>query len=139
MWLFCEAGFFSVVRKGGGPDILTVRARCAHDLLRLREWCPGLGAFTHTPNADYAYRAKVSRQEFAAALSQMAMDMDYDNFKDMVQRRGGGEARLSVYHRIWGVLADWQDTLLRRRGANSAVRGANQQELPFGNLEKSYR
>jgi len=115
MWLFCEAGFFSVVRKGGGPDTLTVRARCARDLVNLRQWCPDLGAFKSTFGADYFYRALVSRQEFAAALSQMALAVNYDNFKNMVARRGGGEQRMSVYHRIWGLLADWQNTPLRRR------------------------
>jgi len=143
MWIFCEAGFFSVVRKGGGPDTLQVRARCAQDLSVLRQWCPGLEAFTHTPNADYAYRAIVSRQDFAAALSQMALDIDYDNFKDVVARRGGGEQRMTVYHRIWGLLADWQATLLRRRrgprGRGPQARAARQRELSFGNLEKPYR
>ena len=143
MWLFCEAGFFSVVRKGGGPDTLQVRARCAQDLSVLRQWCPGLGEFKRTPHADYAYRALVSRQDFAAALSQMALDIDYDNFKDAVARRGGGEQRMSVYHRIWGLLADWQNTLLCRRrgprGRSTAGPSARQQELSFGNLEKPYR
>jgi len=130
MWLFCEAGFFSLVRKGGGPDTLQVRTRCARDLVNLRQWCPGLGTFTHTPNADYAYRALVSRQDFAAALSQMVMDVDYDNFKDMVARQGGGVQRMSVYHRIWGLLADWQASLLRpRRGRGTTVPRGRQREL----------
>ena len=44
MWLFTSIGFFSVVRKSGEQQ-LTVRARCASDLDRLRQqFMPGLSA-----------------------------------------------------------------------------------------------
>lgn len=106
MWLFCEAGFFSVVHKDCQDDELMVRARAAEDLDALRRRCPGLGPTMHTPHGDYHYRALVKRAHLAETMAALVDGIDYGNFKAHVH--GAGAARMSAYCRVWSAMADWQ-------------------------------
>jgi hypothetical protein len=83
-----------------------VRARVRVDLDRLRELLPDLRPW-HDPSADYAWRARVDRREWAYALEVMAGEIDYPNFKDAVAARQGG-ARARMYGRVWSVLLELQ-------------------------------
>jgi 8-oxo-dGTP pyrophosphatase MutT (NUDIX family) len=103
MWMMTPFGFFSVVQKAGTKN-LTVRARVGSDLDRLRElYLPGLSATKTTPNNDYRYRAIVSHQELAVAMSRIVADITYDNFKSEVGRAQGHD-RAHVYSDVWSVL-----------------------------------
>jgi hypothetical protein len=107
MWIFTPLGFFSVVQKPD-DDRLTVRARFAGDLERLRDaHLPELGAVAETPAADYRFRARVDRAAFARALSALATAIDYDNFKSTVARRQG-KARAAIYGDVWEILHEAQ-------------------------------
>ena len=100
MWVFSTIGFFSVVQKPGDSD-LTVRARSAGDLDRLREkYLPDLSPTSATPKADYAFRARVPHSSFGRALAVMAADIRYPNFKDEVARTQGS-GRAGVYAAVW--------------------------------------
>ena len=44
MWLFTTFGFFSIVQKQPSDKFLTVRARAAADLERMRKHVPQLSA-----------------------------------------------------------------------------------------------
>jgi len=102
MWVFSTIGFFSVVQKPGDSD-LTVRARSAGDLDRLREkYLPDLSPTSATPKADYAFRARVPHAAFATAIARMAADIHYPNFKDAVAKKQGS-ARAIAYAAIWGA------------------------------------
>ncbi len=114
MWLFCKAGYFSIVCKEGGPDDLQVRARVRQDLEALRQLCPQLGPTVETPHGDYRYRAMAKRQDLAPAIAQMVLDLDYANFKDEIHHLTGDARRMDAYHAIWGTLARWQETEARR-------------------------
>jgi len=100
MWLMTDFGFFSIVQKEGEQN-LTVRARVRQDLLNLKDrYLPGLGAIEETEYADYRYRVRVPREVFAEALRDIALDIDYPNFKNSVARKQG-KARARAYEDVW--------------------------------------
>jgi len=100
MWLMTDFGFFSIVQKEGEQN-LTVRARVRQDLLNLKErYLPGLGVIEETQYADYRYRVRVPREIFAEALRDIALDIDYPNFKNSVARKQG-KARARAYEDVW--------------------------------------
>jgi hypothetical protein len=101
MWLFYpKAGFFSIVQKSGDAD-LTVRARVAADLDRLRElYLPTLSPTIAHAGTDYPFRAKASRATFSAAMAKLAEAIDYSNFKNEVAKVGG-KKRAAIYSGVW--------------------------------------
>ena len=106
MWLLTNFGFFSVVQKPGDAD-LTVRARVREDLEILREkYLPALGEITGG-GTDYAFRARVPHEEFAEAARKIALEIDYDNFKNSVRKRQGSE-RAKIYGKVWSTLLELQ-------------------------------
>lgn len=107
MWLMTDFGFFSIVKKEGEEN-LTVRARVKQDLLNLKErYLPGLGAIEETEYADYRYRVRVPREIFAEALRNIALDIDYPNFKSSVAKKQG-KARARMYGEVWHQLYNLQ-------------------------------
>lgn len=108
MWIFTPIGFFSVVQKPG-QSVLTVRARVAGDLDRLREaYLPELSATICQGGTDYPFRATISHGDFARGLTKIAGDIRYGNFKEEVARTMGRE-REAVYHKVWSVLAELEN------------------------------
>jgi 8-oxo-dGTP pyrophosphatase MutT (NUDIX family) len=110
MWLMTNFGFFSVVRKTDGEE-LTVRARTRGDLDRLRgHYLPELGASVAHAGTDYPWRAVTQRAALSAAMSRIADDIDYPNFKDEVAKTIGKE-RAKRYAKIWSALYDMPEDL----------------------------
>ena len=99
MWVFQNDSFISVVAHREKEDSLLVRSRIAGDIERA---VPGAATFEDS-EADYRYRAVVSRAAFAAALGEAAGAIDYDNFKGSIAP--GDRKRSAAYHDVWGVLA----------------------------------
>lgn len=111
MWIFSKAGFFSVVEDRADSDRIVVRARIRHDLHNLRaKYAPELSCVEVNYKRDYRYRAFISRAAWANAMSKMAMDLDYSNFKSMVDRTQGVD-RHDLYTRVWGVMASAEHQL----------------------------
>ncbi len=105
MWLITTIGFFSVVQKPSS-DVLTVRARVKKDLDTLREkYLPNLSTTITNTGSDYPYRATVRHVDFAEALSAIAKDIDYGNFKSHVAQ-AMGLRRAHLYHKIWRDLKE---------------------------------
>lgn len=103
MWIFTNSGFFSVVRNPD-KDALTVCARVAADLDRLRErYAPALSPTVAGDGTDYPYCATIGREAFAQGLTRVALDLDYANFKDEVAATQG-DARAAIYGKVWGEL-----------------------------------
>ncbi len=118
MWIFTRHGFFSAVcaRQGSGkrgqpidPDRIMVRARIRGHLEALKKRFPELldqcdiQEFTGT---DYAFRIFVNKPVWSKALSALAEETDYDNFKSEVahfQGRAGGAYERSL-HDVWSVM-----------------------------------
>lgn len=106
MWLLIPEGFYSIVQRDGEED-LCVRARVADDLDRLRNtYLPTLTETVETPGGDYRYRAWISRTDLAAGLSDIALGLDYSNFKNEVARYDPGRAH--TYSHVWGILGQLQ-------------------------------
>jgi hypothetical protein len=111
MWLLTNFGFFSIVQK---PDdelagTLTVRSRATSDLEAMRQkYLPSMGSVVADAGSDYKYRTKVPREALAAAMLQIVMDLNYDNFKDSVAKTQGHE-RAHLYHQVWDVLYHLQE------------------------------
>ena len=106
MWILTDFGFFSIVEKPGDRDKgrLTIRARVRGDLDTLRaQVLPGMGPVIEGGGTDYPFRATAPRGEVAVALANLAMKLDYANFKDAVKSRQGA-GRAAAYGEIWQVL-----------------------------------
>lgn len=107
MWLMTPVGFVSVVAHRTKPRHLLIRCRCKEDLLNLR---PYVGRFDlqYDEYADYPWRAVVRRKAWERALTKLARDIDYPNFKNEVAKRQGYE-RSALYSRVWTVLLELQE------------------------------
>jgi 8-oxo-dGTP pyrophosphatase MutT (NUDIX family) len=104
MWLFTTFGFFSVVQKEPSDDFLTVRARYAADLDRLRERVPRLSATVAGGGSDYPYRAKIPHADLALALSDITRAIGYSNFKNAAGKELG-QVRAQQLHEVWHVMS----------------------------------
>lgn len=85
---------------------LTVRARAASDLERLREhYLPKLSVTISKGGTDYPFRATISHAAFARGLAKIGNDVHYENFKSEVARKMGSK-REAVYHKVWNALME---------------------------------
>lgn len=97
MWVFQTESSLSVVMHKDQIGKLLVRSRVEGDIERA---IPGANVWDD-PNADYRYRAIVTKEEFKAALSQAVDAMDYTSFKAAVPSR----ARRAAYIEVWAAMA----------------------------------
>lgn len=98
MWIFTSNSFLSVVEHNEEPSLLHVRGRIAGDIESV---FPGADVI-ETPSADYHYRTSLPREKVAEAVSRMAREIDYDNFKNSVD----DAERRDDYIKVWEVM--WQ-------------------------------
>jgi hypothetical protein len=98
MWVILNNAFFSIVAHRAEPDKLLVRARSEGDI---EKYFPRHEVTTN-PTADYRYRAVVSRELVGKVLSEIAMDIDYDNFKNSIPKEEA--RRKGPYLEVWGSL-----------------------------------
>ena len=110
MWIITPLGFFSVVQKPAdvATDSLTIRARVAADLAALRlAVLPQLGPVQESTHNDYRFRASAPRTAVMQAMSALAGNICYDNFKNEVARLQGMD-RADLYHEVWDTLYQLQ-------------------------------
>lgn len=108
MWIMTPFGFFSIVAKPSdrAAGTVTIRARDAADLERLRAHVPGLGPTVTGAGTDYPARAVASRAELGQFLARFVeTGLDYQNFKSEVARQQG-PVRAKVYGRVWDALLE---------------------------------
>jgi hypothetical protein len=106
MWLITDRGFYSVVDKGDREGFLCVRGRVRADLdalLELEALNKYADEIIETHDSDYRYRVYVSREDWQDAASDLASQIDYDNFKNVVAARQGRE-RARTYGAVWSEL-----------------------------------
>jgi hypothetical protein len=71
MWVFVREGYVSIVEDRLNPDILIVRARIKGDIEAV--WPDA--EVIHTPVlADYAFRARLKREEVAAGIADQVFE-----------------------------------------------------------------
>ncbi len=102
MWLITTQGFYSAVEHRDDPDVLIVRTRAQADIEALRAQIPSIEPF-EDPTADYRWRALVRRVDWVGAVSELAAEIDYPNFKNAVGERQG-HGRASIYSKVWKAL-----------------------------------
>jgi len=103
MWILTPFGFFSVVQKEG-DDNLSVRARVHSDLQNLiQQYLPKPQPIQTGGHTDYPYRIFVSHTEWAQALTKIANDIDFPNFKRKVKSQQG-PIRSKIYGNVWHEL-----------------------------------
>ena len=109
MWMFTTTGFISAVYKDGA---LQVRAR---DRKSLEPLAKQAGAeIIATPLADYPYRISITNDQFAAWVSQIALSVNYKNFKsEIADTRGYGFAK--PLNQVWSVMHEVEDAKARVR------------------------
>lgn len=85
-------------------EALLVRTRAEGDLRAMLSALELSGSRAlSTPNADYPWRAMLSRGEWGRFLDLEIQDLDYPNFKSRILE-AQGPARHDVYSRVWSTL-----------------------------------
>lgn len=106
MWIFLKDSFLSIVDKGDASGrTLLVRARRPGDIERVfpdAQVAAGGGT-------DYAFRARIDREQVAQALASQVRAIRAPNFKDTVTETG----RHHAYMDVWSAMLRYQ-----RQGAN---------------------
>jgi len=117
MWIFTRYGFFSIAcaSKTDGtidPDNLMVRARLHEHLVSLRDRFPdseiGKAEILSWDGRDYKYRIIVSKVAWVGALTEMAAEQTWSNFKNEASRFSRAKKMAHAYvdslHQIWEVM-----------------------------------
>ena len=99
MWTMTKRGFYSVVAHRDEPSRVLVRARCERDIRALDDLIPDTEP-QHTPDADYAWRFECDAEQWAAAVTAMAGEIDYPNFKAAITDKAHHRAYLDVWHSL---------------------------------------
>ncbi len=94
MWVMLNDAFLSIVKKDCGTDGLLVRARRPGDIERV------FGRrvrVTRSEDADYLFRAVISRADVEEAMEREIGRIDYANFKSSVEDKELHDAYLGVW------------------------------------------
>ena len=96
MWIFFNDCWFSIVHKDCAPHELLVRARRAGDIEKL--WPSAM--VTEVAQADYQFRATLTRSAVGEALVREVDNISYPNFKNSVR-----DHKLATYYaRVWDTM-----------------------------------
>lgn len=107
MWLMTQHGFYSIVQKRDG--CFHVRARVRKDLENVLELMGWSYEIEEWPRADYRYRILIEHSQVLQLLQQMALHIDYANFKNRIHELPDQKDKSSAYARVWGVMAGFQE------------------------------
>jgi len=107
MWIMTVDGFYSVVKKPGQKNDLTVRARVRNDLEKLLTKLNSEISIQEGVGTDYPFRVVMSQKDWANYVQKAAMDIKYYNFKNTLNP--SDHDRHDAYFKCWSAL-----TLLER-------------------------
>lgn len=103
--MFTTHGFVSVVQHDVHRGFVLVRARELAHLEELKSRTGLPGKIEHTPTHDYYYRMLVRKPLWADAVRDLAMQINYGNFKQETSLRQGKHSKYSVVlHQVWALL-----------------------------------
>lgn len=100
MWIQFNNAFLSIVENRENTTELLVRARVKGDIEKV---FPEADVFEDN-NADYKYRAFISKAMVAEKIMLKVTEINYDNFKNSVKEI----ERKKVYGNIWAELRNFQ-------------------------------
>lgn len=108
MWVCLPMGMYMPALRpphtvpAGDNRLLQIRSRRRVDLDRLRrELLPELSATINLPHTDYEFRAYCTHEQWANALAQASMDIDYVKFKEQSEVKYRDKKLHDVYTAMW--------------------------------------
>lgn len=117
MWIFTRYGFFSIACATGtdgtlDTDTVMVRSRLREHLLSLKERFPetelGKAEIQSSDHTDYRCRIVMPKAVWVAALTELATEQTWSNFKNETSRFTRAKKAAYTYvdalHRIWDVM-----------------------------------
>lgn len=115
MWVFTKYGFFSAVsaRVDGSRlspinfRMIAVRSRFREHLESLIKRFPSLigdAEIRSYQNTDYQFRIFVPKTAWSEIVSQIAKEIDYDNFKSEAERSASPPEYIDALHDVWQVV-----------------------------------
>lgn len=114
MWIFMTDSMLSIVTDPDNPDLLLVRARAHGDIEQVfRD-----ARVKHTPDRDYAYRARIPRKVVAAVISKRVFNISTPNFKAGVKQ----DDRHDAYASCWSAMMRFQQGRKARAKSQSLDR-----------------
>ncbi len=101
MWIFSRRSFLSIVEHSQEPRLLLVRARFPGDI---EHWFPE-AEIAETPDADYRFRASLTRERVSEAVALRVRQINYTNFKASIE----DYYRHGAYSKVWAVMKEEQE------------------------------
>lgn len=116
MWIMTTKGFFSAVRDEDNPKRVMVRARDRADLENLVAWANkhpyAVGSQTleiiENQGTDYPCRVFIDKRAWAVFVSDVAVEIDYTNFKSRIAEIPEQRDKGHFYHEVWAAMRRWQ-------------------------------
>ncbi len=102
MWLFTSNSFVSIVVDKENQHRLLIRARCKGDI---EELFPQSSVFIDE-NADYRYRAYISKSEVSQNLFEYIDNLNYTNFKNSIPDEKSTYQDACLW--VWTIMKDLQ-------------------------------
>ncbi|HOF58820.1 MAG TPA: hypothetical protein PLT19_10870 [Syntrophorhabdaceae bacterium] len=93
MWVFTNKGFVSIVQHNTKKNTFIVRARFEEHIKNL---FPDANVLK-TPDADYRFRAFISKQIVSKVIASNIDNIDYGNFKNSIDSRPYHDACINVW------------------------------------------
>ena len=110
MWVLTSFGaFMPALRhakdvKDGDNRLLQIRARRVNDLVIMKRlYLPNASEIVRNAGTDYEARVYCTHQEWAEAMRQMSMDIDYTSFKNTTDRWHDNQLH-RAYMSVWSTL-----------------------------------
>ena len=98
MWICLNNSFLSIVSDNKNPDLLLVRARKKGDIEAV---FPNT-IVNENIGTDYKYRSFIDRRTVASVLADLALNIDYDNFKNSVVDPDRHDAYFDIWTTMYG-------------------------------------
>ena len=110
MWIFSKHGYFAIVRDYNDKNIYWLRARLKPDLENIVKLIklenPEIISKDY---ADYKFRIKLSKKEYLAFMEKIGNELDYSNFKNMMDDNTEQRHKIFAYYEVYNVLAEHFD------------------------------
>lgn len=108
MWIFTPDSFLSIVDKGDpSGKTLLVRARKSGDIERVFP----AAQVAEGGGTDYAFRARIDREEVAQRMADAIRQINFPNFKNEVAEHDRHEA----YFDVWRAMHRFQTEAGKKR------------------------
>jgi len=110
MWIFTKHGYFAIVRDYNDENIYWLRARLKSDLENIVALMEiENNDIIHKDYADYKFRLKLSKKEYQEFMTIIADQLDYSNFKSMMDNNSEQRHKIFAYYEVYNVLAEHFD------------------------------